>query len=735
MSVRALIPVALFAFLGATTLHSAEKVTLNVPGDSFRGEVVSLGKRDVVIKLATGKKQTIPVVFLKPQDIYNCRRAILDKKDAKGHYELGLFCQKNGLTKQAEKEFLAATLLDPATYKSKVKTAGQEDLVIAKAPAASAPKRTLTSPAKPAKTGKTGKMSAAGSHSGGNRIDKFIADSLRSSGIPASKKCTDEEFLRRVYLDVVGIIPTPLAVQKFLADRSSDKRAKVIEELLASPHYGRHWTMMWGDMLKEHTSDSSQEGTIPGSYRNWIRDALNKNMPYDEFVKSLITAKGTANDDPASNFYLRDRNDRIETVNTISNTFMGTRMACAQCHDHPFDKWEQKDFNNLKAFVDSARVDIDFKQTVARLNSQEEVPADIKAALKSYGAKPAATGNKKGKRGGSMMMGGNSRQLMRDLQKKLGKEKGDMLRRFYYRYRVSRVNDRSSRRGSAGAPPFPWEPSKKSEGSTKREALANYIVASDLFPKVQVNRLWSRLMARGLVHPIDDFRPKNVPTHPELLDYLAKEFVTSKFDNKHILRLILNSNTYQRSTLPTKANREDTELYSHQKLRRMTAEQLYDSILVATGRKGGVPVTNPQGLPAISVDKGLEAESKWAYDLGAPSRFGSFMQAFHQPDREVLVFEREDTASITQALELFNGRAINEAVKVKPGTLSKNLLSRNMSLQQIVVQLYLSTLSRYPKPSELSAVLRISSGGSSKTKGIEDIHWALMNSREFMFIK
>ncbi|MCW8132324.1 MAG: DUF1549 domain-containing protein [Planctomycetota bacterium] len=667
-----------------------------------------------------------------------------------------------------------------------------------------------------------------------NPIDSYVLAKLNEAKISPSRKCSDEEFIRRASLDVIGVIPTIDAIQYFLADPRSDKRERLIDSLLANERYGAHWAILWGDLLREHSQTRQEEGSYPGTYRNWIRDALNANMSYDQFMTKLITSDGRADQDGAVNFYLRDANDRVETANTISSAFMGTRMACAQCHDHPFDKWEQKDFHSLMAFI-SPRVSVrtDDLATLARLSKVPNLDPDVAAKVKPFadqaasllkerdaweeklekeGKKPepqaAGNGGNNGNNGGRRRRGGergnpndqnkgpaaadDPNAKAQDLIKKmraavaaLGQDKSDRFNQLFGNIRVNVVRENTggeyrmpndgdgavNGRGNEVVPPvFPWDQAKKA-GGDRREDLAKFIAAAPLFAQVHANRLWAGVMGRGLVDPPDDFRPKNVASHPELLQYLADELVRSKFDAKHVLRLILTSSTYERSSVPESSNKADTTLYSRRQLRRMTAEQLFDSILVATGQAD--PKVNlamaakapdlkaPEPSKKLPSGTGFVAPSKpaapanaggsmmggmmgmmnasdnesgvWAFDQPTPSNLGSFMNTFNQPSREQFTFQRDSSATITQALELFNGRPINDAVKKDKNMMVQVLIDKKLNIVQIVQDLYMATLSRLPNGQE--SQVAIGYVGSNARNRLEDLHWALMNTREFMFIK
>ena len=606
-----------------------------------------------------------------------------------------------------------------------------------------------------------------------NDIDKLVLNRLREEKIEPSVTCTDEEFLRRAYLDITGVIPTRDEVRQFLNDRSADKRAKLADKLLESGRYAEHWSVMWSDLLREHSNSKPQEGTERGSYHRWIIEALQKNMPYDQFVRELITAKGIPEDNAAVNFYLRDEMNRVETSNAISTAFMGTRMACAQCHDHPFDKWTQSDFHGLMSFFGRTIVAPNPIQTMLKVESDKRLPEEVHKLMEPYfkeaheAAEKAklntdlASGDGAGMGMGMMNMGmlGKGREVLKeiDADKTLTKEQQQRARNILQQNQVRQVVDRrvgeyrmptegdgqnknNKNSGEVVRPTFPWDPSKKvADDENRRKALADMITSSRQFAAVQVNRLWARLMGRGLVEPLDDFREKNQPTNPELLDYLAGELINSKFDNHHVLRLILNSSTYQRSSMPNTTNKSDSTLYSHQRLRKMSAEQVFDSILVATGHNHGmdagakdIVAKNDMAKRYMRADE-AKGNIVWAADLPTPARTGTFMNEFNQPDREQVVVKRDDSGSITQALELINGREVNKAITNSP--LNRQLIESKAPPAQIITDLYHAVLSRNPTPEEGRFCMNMLRSSAPNREWIEDMHWALINTREFTFIK
>lgn len=522
-----------------------------------------------------------------------------------------------------------------------------------------------------------------------NEIDRFILTRLRAESIEPSAICTDYEFARRVYVDVLGVIPTPEEIKAFAGDKSDDKRAKLIDKLLRdNERYSDHWEVMWGDWLREHSVAKKKEGTVQGSYRGWLREALKSNMPYDQFARKLITASGAPSDNGAVNFYIRDQQVRVETVNTIAQAFMGTRMACAQCHDHPFDKWTQTDFHGLMAY---------FGQTTV-----------VKAPKKGKG--------------------------MYDESSVHDNPKGE--------YHMPADGDSAAKKGARGGeivkPIFAWNPSITTSGSgTRREQLANAVIGSAQFAQVQANRLWAQLMGRGIVDPPDDFRAKNPPSHPELLEFLADQLVKAKYDSKHLLRLILNSAAYQRSSMPAETNRTDTTLFSHQRVRRLTAEELFDSILVAAGHDKGledVPGSLAENNKSAAKKAGMggrkQGAVEWAADLPTPAKTGTFMNVFNQPPRDVILTRRDESGAVTQALEMLNGKAVNDALKNSP--LIDHLFSSKTDARHAVSELYLATLTRLPTSEEVETAAK---HAENSREWMVDLQWALMNAREFTFIK
>lgn len=372
-----------------------------------------------------------------------------------------------------------------------------------------------------------------------NFIDRLAFAKLQQLRLPPSEVCTDSQFIRRVSLDVTGKLPTADRVKAFLADERPNKRALLIDELLDSMDYVHHWTLKWSDLLGCNRRFVGVKGAY--IFHQWIMNQIAQNVPLDQFVRTILSAQGGNYFNPPAGFYRRVRTpeDHAESVGQL---FLGIRIQCARCHNHPFEEWLQDDYYGLAAFF--ARIKYkDGKEVVHLYNKEEVVYQD---------------------------------------------RKGEM------------VHPRTRK----PVPPTPLGGSAIADANEDRLAvLAQWITARDnpFFARMLVNRYWYHLFGRGIVEPVDDFRASNPPSHPELLNALTKDFVENGFDAKHLLRTILNSQLYQLSANPNEFNKGDVKYFSHVQPRLLTAEQLMDAVVQITGvpeKFPGVPLgTTAAELP------------------------------------------------------------------------------------------------------------------------------------------
>ncbi|MBS0211237.1 MAG: DUF1549 domain-containing protein [Planctomycetes bacterium] len=354
-----------------------------------------------------------------------------------------------------------------------------------------------------------------------NFIDQLVWDKLESVAVLPSGPCSDTTFLRRASLDAIGRMPTPDEVNKFLADTSPNKRAALVDALLARPEYADHWANKWVDLLRPNPYRVGIKATL--NYDQWIRDAFRENKPYDQFVRELVTARGSTWRNGAATMF-RDRRTPEEITVLVSQLFLGVRLDCARCHHHPFEVWGQDEFYGMAAFF--GRVGYKGTGISAPISGGEEM---IFTAAKGAVKHPIS---------------------------------------------------------GAIVPPEPLTgKAALSDDEDPRLAFARWMTANDnpFFARVAVNRMWAELMGRGLVEPVDDLRATNPATNAELLDALGVEFRRLKYDQKAMLRTIMTSYVYGLSSATNDTNVADTQNYSRHYRTRLRAETISDAIADITG--------------------------------------------------------------------------------------------------------------------------------------------------------
>jgi hypothetical protein len=486
-----------------------------------------------------------------------------------------------------------------------------------------------------------------------NYIDEFVNAKLQQLQYLPAETCSDDEFLRRTSLDLLGVLPTVEETTAFLADSGEHKRERLVDALLQREEYAKFWALKWGDLLKMTSKLVGDEGVY--KYHRWVEQSLDENMPYDQFAKELLTGAGSTLANPPANFY-RTSTDMNECVETISQVFLGARLQCAKCHNHPFERWTQDNYYGLGAFFNR-------------------------------------------------------------VQRRKTDRPGEM---FVYTSFTGDVTQ--PRTGQVMAPWLPQVGSIESPGDIDRRiAFADWLVNPDnpYFARIEANRIWSQLFTRGIVDPIDDFRDSNPPSNAALLDALADDFVASGYDRKHLLRVILNSRTYQASYQTTEFNEEDTKYFSHQEPRLLGAEQLLDAInhtLALEQQFGSLPAgTRATQLPAPDVVK------------------VDFLKVFGQPERStVCACERSDDSNLGMAIELFNGPMIHEKLRDANNRFRK-ALAAGKSVEEVLKEIYLAAVCRPPSDIELNAATEHCSKNPDPVVGMEDVCWALFNTDEFLF--
>lgn len=486
-----------------------------------------------------------------------------------------------------------------------------------------------------------------------NVIDAHVQEKLRQLQYLPAERCSDSEFLRRASLDITGLLPTVEESVAFLQDRSDDKRARLVDRLLERPEYAKFWALKWGDLLRTTTKGIGDTGIH--KYHAWVERAIRENWRYDVFARQLLSASGSTLANPPANFY-RSASDTMDCVESISQLFLGSRLQCAKCHNHPYERWTQDNYYGLAAFFH-------------RLRRRQTLRPDEMFIWTA--------------------------------------EQGEITQ---------------PRTGQTMAPWLPGEGTVVvAEPDDRRAAFVAWLIRPEnpYFARVEANRIWSQFFARGIVHPMDDFRESNPPSNEKLLNALADQFIASGYDRKKLIRMIVESETYQASFQTNAFNQDDSIYFSHQQPRMLGAERLLDAInaVLQTSQSFG-------NLPA-----GTQATQMPAPDVVKVD----FLKILGQPERAtVCACERAVEANIGMAVELFNGTLIRDKLR-DPNNRFRQAIGTGKAASTVIEELYLAALCRPPNEHELNAALEHCNSSADLLVGIEDVCWALINTDEFLF--
>jgi len=487
-----------------------------------------------------------------------------------------------------------------------------------------------------------------------NYIDDLVQAKWYKLKLEPSPLADDATFLRRAMIDCIGTLPTATEVREFLADASPNKRAEWVDKILARNEYADYWAIKWGDMLrnKRRNGKEAQRGTY--AFHAWIRNAFATNMPYNQFVRNIIAAQGTVDQHPPVIWYREVRN-LVHQTNDTSQLFLGTRINCAQCHHHPYEKWSQDDYYQFQAFF-------------ARMGRKAgETSGEPAIFVKSDGAvRNPATGKNVSPRG----LDGPELTI--------------------------------------------------SEDEDPRQKLVDWMTAPEnpMFARAITNRIWAHFLGRGLVEPVDDMRVTNPPSNPELLDAMARDLVDHKFDLKHLIRTVMNSTTYQLSSEPAERNIDDQQNYARAYPRRIIAEVILDGVSQVTGADEKFD-NLPPGTRSIQ----LPDESVNSY----------FLDVFGRPTRETpCECERPREANLAQTLHLLNSTDLQGKIANEKGRVAAHVKAKKPA-SEILEDLYLAAFGRLPRTDENEKVLAYVSTQPDARAAWEDVVWAMLNSKEFLF--
>lgn len=473
-----------------------------------------------------------------------------------------------------------------------------------------------------------------------NEVDEFVYTKLERTKTLPSKLCKDEEFVRRLYIDLTGLPPTLEQLREFLDDPRESwlKRSELIDQLVGSEEYIEHWTNKWADMLQVNRKFLGAEGAK--ALRGWIRQHVADNTPYDELAYAVLSASGSNRENPPASYYKVLREPAALMENT-THLFLATRFNCNKCHDHPFERWTQDQYYELTAYFAQVGLEPDpaSKETIGGTAVE--------------GAKPLY-------------------EVVKDLSE--GEVKHD-------------------RTGQVAPPGFPYQTDfEVAPDATRREQLARWITSPDnqYFARSYANRIWGYLTGRGLIEPVDDIRAGNPATNPELLDWLTREFIAHDFDVHWLMRTICKSRTYQLSVATNKWNQDDTLNYSHATARRLPAEVLFDAVHLVTGatpKIAGFPV----GIRAAELpDVGVELPS-------------DFLEKFGRPVRETSCeCERSNSVDLGPVMALVNGPTMADALADSENAIAK-LVAGQTDDGQVVSELFMRILNRPATADEIAA--------------------------------
>lgn len=505
-----------------------------------------------------------------------------------------------------------------------------------------------------------------------NFIDEFVFDKLRKFRLPPSELSSDREFLRRLCLDLTGMLPPPARVREFVANRDPEKRRKLIDTLIGSPEFVDYWTFRFDDVFRVSIFANGIQPKWSQMYGEWVREAIARNKPYDVLARERLSAQGY--DGPSRHFLPYDViGPPGETMSEELRVFFGRRLDCAQCHNHPYEAWTQDQFWGMAAFFgrmfkmgDTGNEYVIFDHPLNEAMGNGDVDGNLKMFHPRTKAelKP-------------VLLDGRA------------------------------VDAHSSRRNP-------------------RRELADWVVRHPFFAEAIANRMWGWFFGRGLVDPVDDFRSTNPPTHPDLLERLARELREHNHDLRHLMRLIVSSRTYQLSGVPLAANREDRTNYSHSQPRPLDAEVLLDAICDVTG----VKETFTTGVTDTERATGQAPPGIRAVQLREPDLFFSrFLELYGRPNRLVMP-ERSSKPNLGQAMHVAAGSVYNDKLSAPEGRLQK-LIRSGRSDAEIAEEFYLAAFARGPDPDELAGVQALIAQRGDRAEALKDFVWALLASREF----
>lgn len=544
-----------------------------------------------------------------------------------------------------------------------------------------------------------------------NFIDDHVMEKLRSLRIRPSQLCDDTTYLRRVMLDLIGTLPAPEEVQQFLADQSSDKRERLVDRLLDRPEFVDYWTLQLGDLLqnrKERDHDVRGVKGVRGMHA-WLRRQVAENRPWNELAHQVLTASGPSDTNPAVGYFVVTVGEKeakdSEVADSVAQAFLGTRIGCAKCHNHPLEKYTQDDYYHFIAFFSQVSLDRKpptqgptvLKQGTRHLRNLEKRLQNEEQELQKLREEKA-----------------EDRQIEKKVQR---------LKQLRDEIRSAREAPPTVNQPRTGQPLPPQTLDRAAmeipPGVDPRVSLAEWMTSPEnkAFAGSMVNRLWKHFFAVGLVEPVDDLRDTNPPSNGPLFEALIAELIDSNYDLRHVMKRIVTSRTYQLDSATLPQNATDSRFYSHYYAKRLPGEVLLDALVQATG----VPETFP-GYP----------HGTRAAQLPGPQIDSYFLTTFGRSERvTACACERSGEVTLSQLLHLQNSENLLSKVRAPQGNLAR-WVETTESPDELIEQLFLATYSRPPSDADRE-FLRQQFDDADRMEVASDLFWALLNAKEFTF--
>ena len=596
-------------------------------------------------------------------------------------------------------------------------------------------------------------------------IDSLLAKQWEKHQVSASTPLNDAQFVRRIYLEIAGRIPTFDETVRFLDSKSGTKRADLIDDLLESPDYVSHTYNFWADILR--LAERPQKDVFFEPYLDWVKRSIAANRPFDEWVHEMLTADGKIWENPATGYQLRDKGMPLPYVDNTVRVFLGTQIGCAQCHDHPFDSWTQHQFYELAAFTSGTRMRLGGLPAKKSGLSREE----MKQASKDAREKNAEAFRQ-------------IKEISQQAQEQIRAKKADNGLRLFINANLTSVSSQTGKLLlphdyqydddkplAAVSPKVLWgEVPTDAKSEDNRGQFAAWLTSRDnrQFARTIANRMWRKVMGVGFVEPVDDFREDNPASNPELLEHLTDLVLALDFDLREFVRVLVSTSAYQRRAVLHDPTSPSPFHFTGPALRRLTAEQLWDSIIVLIAHNEW-PFQRPTseafeklaevdltaaGTTYAKVEKAYETFSDTyglnryrarlqkqygfqgqvlarASELPTPLPLGHFLRQFGQSDRESIEGGRT-VATVPQILSMFNG-PITHSMLVPGSVIHDEVMSHEP--KQAVDVIFMSILSHRPSAEDRAFAIQEIRSADTPQAGVGNLIWALLNTREFIFIQ